>query len=300
MNRLWLAAALVMTSVGCKKVSYNDVQPPPGQAPAASQGASGSDVANESAQQDDSAPGEVELTPAQQAFQDEWEARLANGDNIEVLNPGAGDVFTLAYAFEAVELQRVVTVDFIDGVRATREMAFAPDPDSNHHFIIEASTPQSNDTQEPFHDYSRSEFAFRLGVNVLPNGRVLAANLVRGEFMHPGASSEALIAWVQQMIVVFPISDIGLGAQWKAKIPNPLSPSEEVEVTYTLAELSPNDAEITVASSSFTANGKSVQLHGRRLVSPLHPMAAGDITTEPATPGYGMRVLWDNDEDEQN
>lgn len=300
MNRLWLAAALVMTSVGCKKVSYNDVQPPPGQAPAASQEALGSDVANESAQQDDSAPGEVELTPAQQAFQDEWEARLPTGDNIEVLDIGTGEVFTLAYAFEAVQLQRVVTVDFIDGVRATREMVFAPDPDGNHHFVIEASTPQSNDTQEPFHDYSRSEFAFRLGVNILPNGRVLAADLVNGEFIQPGASSEALIAWVQQMVILFPIKDIGIGAQWKAQIPNPLSPSDSVEVTYTLVELSPNDAEISVTSAPFNSNGKSAQLHGRRLVSPLHPMAAGDITTEPATPGYGLRVLWDNDEDEQN
>lgn len=275
MKQLWFAAALVFASVGCKKVQPTETPAPP----ASSESAEGAAPGN-------GEPLPMPVSPA------------------TLITPGEGTTYSLSYAIERHELQRVVLVFDVDGEgRTTRELGFGPQqsqsPDSHGiPFTLQASTPQQNPGEMPFHDFNLSAIAMEMSFRMQPTGEVTGAHLESGNAWFSDTSDAAMKAWIQQLIVTLPNQEVGVGSQWKANVPHPLAPQNLVEVTWTMNELTEEDADLTFESAPATAaDGRALKLSGRRLISPILPIGAGDIVAEIGDQKEQLRVLWINEDE---
>lgn len=290
MKHLCLTAAILLSTTACKKVQYSDEQPPPGDSLQA-QGADSAAQELSLGEQND-APEELS------AFAQEWVERAQSGDGVRILSVGEGEAYELSYSYDAIELQRVVVVS-TDGIkRETREMVVAPTSEGPYLFLLHSSQPQENPGDQPVHDFDRSLFAFSVLYDPFPNGRVARAELENGETLFSGNSPDEIAAWLQQMTVIFPIGEVGVGAQWATEIPHPLKPEELAEISYALENLSDSDAEISFRIAPVMIDGEEVHVNGYRLVSPMQPLSAGDIIVTRAGRETGTRIMWTLEDDE--
>ena len=265
MQKLLFAALLTCSIAACHHVKYDERQPPPG-APAAT---------NEAPVATDAA---VDAAP------------ITN-------DGGSGATYFLAYDLQNHEFQVVVIVFQDAEGRSTREFRFAPNPEEGHEFIFQVSTAQRNPGEEPFHDTSLSELDAAGSFELSSNGRVGAAEMTTSKGFLQGASPEQLQAWLQQLFAILPGGEVGVGATWTVQVRHPSAPSEIVDVNWTLGSLSEEDAELHYETSPTSANGVAVPvLTGSRLISPVQPIGAGDVTSPDRRDPPDMRILWFSDE----